>query len=107
MAATIAWPSAHGTASRARGRDHKLRAREDLAAPRLAGLAALDDAAFRTVFSGSPVKRIGRARFVRNVLNAIGNSADPALADIARAGAADPDPVVADSGAWAAARLAC
>ena len=88
------------------GRDHKLRAREDLAAPHLASLAALDDAGFRALFSASPVKRIGRARFVRNVLNAIGNSGDPALREAAAAGAADPDPIIADSGAWALARLA-
>ncbi|WP_426956786.1 tRNA epoxyqueuosine(34) reductase QueG [Muricoccus radiodurans] len=81
-------------------------ARDDLIAPRLAELAALDDAAFRARFSGSPVKRIGRARFVRNVLNAIGNSGDPALRPVAEALAADPDPVVADSARWAAARLA-
>jgi len=54
----------------------KLAAREDLIAPDLAVLAALDDAAFRKLFSGSPVKRIGRDRFIRNVLIAIGNSAD-------------------------------
>ncbi len=90
-----------------KGRDCKLRAREDLAAPRLATLAALDDAAFRTMFSASPIKRIGRARFVRNVLNAVGNSGDPALRATARAGAADADPVVADSGAWAVMRLSC
>ena len=65
----------------------KLRARADLTAPRLAELAALDDAGFRTMFSGSPIKRIGRDRFVRNVLIAIGNSGDPALAR--RRGAAD------------------
>ncbi len=88
------------------GRDHKLRAREDLAAPHLASLAALDDAGFRALFSASPVKRIGRTRFVRNVLNAIGNSFDPTLRAAAAAGAADPDPIVADSGAWALARLA-
>ena len=88
------------------GRDHKLHAREDLAAPSLAGLAALDDAGFRVLFSASPIKRIGRARFVRNVLNAIGNSGDPSLRGTAASGAADPDPIVADSGAWAVARLA-
>ncbi len=54
-------------------------ARAELAAPRLADLAALDDAGFRAVFSGSPIKRIGRNRFVRNVLYAVGNSGDPAL----------------------------
>ena len=62
----------------------KLRARQDLMAPELAELAALDDAGFRARFSGSPVKRIGRNRFVRNVLVAIGNSADPALLPAAR-----------------------
>ncbi|WP_376087897.1 tRNA epoxyqueuosine(34) reductase QueG [Roseomonas sp. CCTCC AB2023176] len=79
--------------------------REDLVAPRLAELAALDDAGFRARFSGSPVKRIGRGRFVRNVLNAIGNSGDPALRPVAEGLAGDPDPVVADSARWAAARL--
>ncbi len=89
------------------GRDAKLRPRADLAAPELARLAALDDAAFREMFSGSPVKRIGRGRFVRNVLNAIGNSADPALRPAAGALAADADPVVAEAARWATARLTC
>jgi epoxyqueuosine reductase len=84
----------------------KLRAREDLTAPRLETLAALDDPGFRTLFTGSPVKRIGRDRFVRNVAIAIGNSADPALRPAAARLAADPDPVVAEAGAWAVARLA-
>ena len=88
------------------GRDGKLHARDDLAAPRLAELAMLDDAAFRTRFSGSPIKRTGRVRFVRNVLNAIGNSADPALLPVAASLASDADPVVAESAQWAAARLA-
>jgi epoxyqueuosine reductase len=83
----------------------KLQARQDLIAPRLAELAALDDAAFRALFVGSPVKRIGRDRFVRNVAIAIGNSADAALLPSARALAADADPVVADAGAWACERL--
>ncbi len=56
----------------------------DLKAPRLADLAVLDDAAFRAKFSGSPIKRIGRDRFVRNVLYAIGNSADPRLREVAQ-----------------------
>jgi epoxyqueuosine reductase len=89
------------------GRDEKLRPRDDLAAPLLAELAALDDAGFRSRFAGSPIKRIGRNRFVRNVLNAIGNSADNALLPVARGLASDPDPIVADSAAWAAARLSC
>ncbi|MDP2087107.1 MAG: tRNA epoxyqueuosine(34) reductase QueG, partial [Gemmobacter sp.] len=74
-------------------------------APPLAELAALDDAAFRARFAGSPVKRIGRDRFVRNVLYAIGNSGLPALAPAAAALLADPDPAVADAAAWAVARL--
>ncbi len=65
-----------------RSRQAKLRARPELTAPRLAELAALDDAGFRALFSGSPVKRIGRDRFARNVAIAIGNSADPALAAV-------------------------
>ena len=81
-------------------------AREDLSAPRLAELASLDDAAFRARFSGSPIKRVGRGRFVRNVLNAIGNSGDHSLLPIALSLADDEDPVVADSARWAAARLA-
>lgn len=74
--------------------------------PRLADLATLDDAAFRALFSGSPIKRIGRDRFVRNVLYAIGNSADPSLAAAAQPLAADPDPTVADAARWALSRLA-
>ena len=83
----------------------KLQAREDLRAPRLAELAVLDDAAFRVMFAGGPVKRIGRDRFVRNVLMAIGNSADPALRPAAERLRADPDPVVAEAADWAVARL--
>ncbi|MBN9563563.1 MAG: tRNA epoxyqueuosine(34) reductase QueG [Alphaproteobacteria bacterium] len=83
----------------------KLRARPDLAAPRLAELAGLDDAAFRRMFAGSPVKRLGRNRFVRNVLNAIGNSADPTLRPAAARLTGDPDPVVAEAAQWAVARL--
>lgn len=73
--------------------------------PALADLAALDDAAFRARFAGSPVKRIGRDRFLRNVLYAIGNSGDPTLAPIAAAHRAEPDPTVADAADWALARL--
>ncbi len=79
--------------------------REDLRAPRLAALATLDDASFRAHFSGSPIKRVGRNRFLRNVLYAIGNSADPALLPAARPHRDDPDPVVADAARWAVARL--
>jgi epoxyqueuosine reductase len=83
----------------------KLAARADFAAPALADLAALDDAAFRLMFAGSPIKRIGRDRFVRNVLTAIGNSADPSLAPAAARLTADADPVVAEAAAWALERL--
>jgi epoxyqueuosine reductase len=72
----------------------------------LADLAGLDDAAFRVRFSGSPIKRIGRDRFVRNVLYAIGNSGMPALAPVARGLVEDADAAVADAARWAVARLA-
>jgi epoxyqueuosine reductase len=74
-------------------------------APPLAQLAALDDAAFRARFAGTPVKRIGRARFLRNVAIAIGNSGDAALRPAAQRLAADPDPVLAEAARWALARL--
>jgi epoxyqueuosine reductase len=90
----------------AAGRDNKLAARLDLVAPKLAELASLDDAGFRAKFSASPIKRIGRNRFARNVAIAIGNSGDPALIPSAKTLAADTDPVVAEAGAWAAAKLA-
>ena len=73
--------------------------------PRLADLVTLDDAAFRARFAGSPVKRIGRDRFVRNVLYAIGNSGDTGLSDHAAALTQDPDPTVAEAAAWAIERL--
>jgi epoxyqueuosine reductase len=73
--------------------------------PPLAELAALDDAAFRARFSGSPIKRIGRDRFLRNVLYAIGNSGAPDLAEAARPHLADPDPTVAEAARWALTRL--
>jgi epoxyqueuosine reductase len=72
----------------------------------LAELVVLDDAAFRTRFSGSPVKRIGRDRFVRNVLYSIGNSGDLSLRDAAQALCEDPDGAVADAARWAVAQLA-
>ena len=83
-----------------------LQARADLTAPALAELATLDDAGFRARFAGSPIKRIGRNRFVRNVLIAIGNSADPSLAPVADRLIADPDQVVAEAASWACDRLA-
>ncbi len=73
--------------------------------PDLVALCALDDAGFRARYSGSPIKRIGRNRFVRNVLYAIGNSGSPRLADAARALVDDPDPTVADAARWAVDRL--
>jgi epoxyqueuosine reductase len=89
----------------AAGREQKLLHREDLIAPQLAELATLTDQQFREKFVSSPVKRAGRNRFIRNVAIAIGNSCDPALYPAAQALAADSDPVVAEAGAWAAARL--
>jgi epoxyqueuosine reductase len=87
------------------GGEAKLRARADLAAPALADLAALDDAAFRAKFAASPVKRIGRGRFVRNVMMAVGNSGDAALRPAAARLVDDADPVVADAARWAVERL--
>lgn len=86
-------------------RHDKLRPREDLIAPPLAELARLDDAGFRAKFAGSPIKRIGRNRFIRNVAVAIGNARDAALRPAALRLAADPDPVVAEAARWALARL--
>ncbi|MCA0013904.1 tRNA epoxyqueuosine(34) reductase QueG [Mesorhizobium sp. B292B1B] len=83
----------------------KLAAREDLREPALADLLRLDDTAFRAFFSGSPIKRIGRDRFVRNVLIAAGNSRDAALSDAVRALLADASPVVRGAAIWALARL--
>ncbi|WP_417599472.1 tRNA epoxyqueuosine(34) reductase QueG [Pararhodobacter oceanensis] len=83
----------------------KYAARPDLIAPDLAELAGLDDAAFRALFSGSPVKRIGRDRFVRNVLYAIGNSGKPHLKPVAQGLTEDPDATVAEAARWAVSRL--
>ena len=89
----------------AEAREAKYRHRDELRAPRLAELAGLDDVAFRAMFSGSPVKRIGRDRFVRNVAYAVGNSREPALVPVAEALSRDTDPVVAEAGSWALDRL--
>jgi epoxyqueuosine reductase len=86
-------------------RHAKLQARADLIAPDLAELAGLDDAGFRARFAGSPIKRIGRDRFARNVLIAIGNSKDPNLLPVATNLLDDPNQVVAEAAAWAVARL--
>ena len=80
--------------------------RAELTAPRLADLLDLDDAGFRTMFSGSPIKRIGRGRMVRNAAIAAGNSGDRSLRPALQRLVDDPDPVVADAAGWALARLA-
>ncbi len=85
--------------------NHAFLPRAELAAPKLAELLALDDAGFRKLFSGSPIKRIGRDRFVRNCLYAAGNSGDVALLEPVEVLLGDADPAVADAAAWAAARL--
>lgn len=85
--------------------DMRYAARPDLVAPELADLARLDDTGFRALFSGSPIKRIGRDRFVRNVLYAIGNSGDPSLRPVALERVEDEDAAVADAARWAAERL--
>jgi epoxyqueuosine reductase len=87
------------------GREQKFAHRAELVAPKLAELARLDDAGFRALFAGSPVKRIGRGRFVRNVAIAVGNSGEAGLLETAHGLAADADPVVAEAGAWAVGRL--
>ncbi|RAK57068.1 tRNA epoxyqueuosine(34) reductase QueG [Phenylobacterium deserti] len=86
-------------------REQKLHARETLRGPGLAELSRLDDAAFRELFAKSPVKRIGRDRFLRNVLYAIGNSGEPALAVEARRLLGDPSPLVRGAAVWALGRL--
>ncbi|MCA3728377.1 MAG: tRNA epoxyqueuosine(34) reductase QueG [Phenylobacterium sp.] len=87
------------------GREQRLAARDDLAAPPLAELAALDQEAFRARFARSPVKRTGRDRFLRNVLYAIGNSDNPALVPAATARLDDASPLVRGAAVWALGRL--
>nr|WP_314446146.1 tRNA epoxyqueuosine(34) reductase QueG [uncultured Sphingomonas sp.] len=79
--------------------------RAELVAPALGDLLALDDASFRELFSGSPIKRVGVKRFLRNCLVAAGNSGDPALLGRVEALRGDEDPVVAEAAEWAVARL--
>ncbi|MEM7470640.1 MAG: tRNA epoxyqueuosine(34) reductase QueG [Pseudomonadota bacterium] len=86
-------------------REIKYAARPELTMPDLADMAMLDDAGFRTLFSGSPIKRIGRNRFVRNVLYAIGNSGSARLRKVAQDLTQDEDAAVADAAIWAALRL--
>jgi epoxyqueuosine reductase len=87
------------------GHEAKLSAREELRAPELSSLARLDDAGFRKLFSKSPVKRIGRDRFIRNVLIAIGNSNDPSLATEAERLLTDGSPLVRGAAVWALSQL--
>lgn len=87
------------------GRDQKLAARAALQAPELVDLARLDDAAFRALFAKTPVKRIGRDRFVRNVLYALGNAGDPGLAAEVAPLLDDPAPLVRGAAVWALSRL--
>jgi epoxyqueuosine reductase len=87
------------------GREAKLAARADLNAPPLAELARLDDASFRSRFAGGPIKRAGRARFVRNVMIAIGNSKDRALKGLAVERLGDESALVRGAAIWALARL--
>lgn len=87
------------------GHEAKLKAREELRAPSLAELSQLDDASFRALFTKSPIKRIGRDRFIRNVLIAIGNSGDAALADNAKHLLDDANPLVRGAAVWALSRL--
>jgi epoxyqueuosine reductase len=87
------------------GHEAKLAARAALQAPRLADLARLDEAAFRKLFAKSPVKRAGRDRFLRNVLTAIGNSDDPALAGEAERLVTDASGLVRGAAIWALGRL--
>lgn len=94
--AVCPWNKFAGVASEA-----KLAAREELKSPPLADLLGLDDAGFRAKFSGSPIKRIGRDRFIRNVLIAAGNSATPALAEHVEPHLAAPQPVVRGAAVWA------
>jgi len=87
------------------GREIKLAARDELRAPELAELAGLDDAAFRSLFTKSPLKRIGRDRFLRNVLIAIGNSGEVGLAQEARRLLGDASPLVRGAAVWALGQL--
>jgi len=98
--AACPWNKFAQTASEA-----KLVARDDLRAPMLADFLRLDDAGFRAFFSGSPVKRVGRDRFMRNVLIAAGNSGDNALVPACVELLADPSPLVRGAAVWALSRL--
>ena len=98
--AVCPWNKFARTAAEAR-----LCARDDLASPRLADLADLDEAAFRSLFAGTPVKRTGRDRFLRNVMIAVGNSGEAGLADAAIARLDDASALVRGMAVWACGRL--
>ena len=105
MAATIASPCARGTSLRKRAAKPNSPRARNCVRRRLAELARLDDAAFRALFSKSPVKRIGRDRFVRNVLIAIGNADDASLAAEAERLLDDASPLVRGAAVWALSQL--
>jgi epoxyqueuosine reductase len=86
-------------------REARLQARDDLQSPALADLAMLDDAGFRALFAGSPVKRLGYPRFLRNVMIALGNSGAPELAPLAERRLSDPEPLIRGAAIWATRRL--
>jgi epoxyqueuosine reductase len=79
--------------------------RPELTAPAIGDLLQLDDSAFRELFAGSPIKRIGRNRMIRNCLVAAGNSGDPELVSKIEPHLSDADPVVAEAASWAMRRL--
>ena len=88
------------------GSETRLYAREELKMPDLKELVSLDDRAFRDKFSGSPIKRIGRDRFVRNVLYAIGNSREQKFKKVVIPLTKDPDFAIRDAATWALTQLA-
>ncbi len=87
-------------------KETKLRSRADLEAPDLADLVTHDDAGFRKLFAGTPVKRLGHARFLRNVLIAVGNSGNPHLLPLVEVRLVDPQPLIRGAAIWAFRRLA-
>ena len=105
-AATIACVCPWNRFAEAAGANRAFLPRAELAAPRLADLLGLDDAGFRETFSGSPIKRIGRNRMIRNCLIAAGNSGETGLKRAVEPHLLDPDPVVVDAAQWAMAKLA-
>jgi epoxyqueuosine reductase len=88
-----------------KGHDSPFQPRAELTTPRLADLLALDDDSFRTIFAGSPIKRIGRSRMVRNAAIAAGNSGDARLVPALERLIDDEDAVVAEAAGWALGRL--